>query len=838
MHATDAASNSTSYGRDPFGNLSTVTDPNSNVVRITYDRLGRRINLNDPDLGLATEKVDPPGRTWWSQSANQKAAGTSTTINFDVLDRVTHRLEPDLESYWVFDTSAHGVGQLAEAYTWVAGTNSKNFDRVSSYDALGRPSKVVTSLDASYTTSDAFDAYGRPSTTTHQRGAVSRSFTRSCNAMGFESQLTNESGQILWQETAQDAWGHEKTAIEGALAVTRNYDGHTTNLSNATWSVAASGQERYRETNASYDVLNNLTQRSGRWNFNDPNVATPQASYQDVFSYDTMNRLWTATAWTQPKETFTYDAIGNLTSKTSVANGGLYGYPTGASAVRPHAVQSIATYGSYGYDGNGNLLSAPNSVSATWTSFDMPLVLTKGANSDTFVYGPEHERIKQVRNSGTTLYYAGAMEIEVSGSNVTTKTYWPGGLGVTIDAPAGVKLLWTPADRLGDVRAYIDASGSVVEMLDYDAWGKRRNATGIGTPDTLNGVTDNKGFTGHEMLDNLDLVHMNGRIYDPLIGRFMTPDPLVQSPENSQSYNRYSYVWNNPTNLTDPTGFAATDCPKESICEVKVTTHRDFNSAAIGAKTTTTTTTTTLSNGSKVTVTSIATTNSLGQTTVSEKRSVSGEAKGGNTGSVGYQGLTQVDEMGNPCCGNPMSGDAQKMVGTAAAAATVPVGGSWLASFQLGRLALISLGLIADIQAGSDGLPMGGGFASVEAGSIRGVNAIEGKMNCVNCVVATDATLAGRQASALGGGPFPISVLEKTYGARFGTPTSIGSVSDALSAAGPGARGIVFGSRGAGEVGHVFNGVNQNGVVRYLDGQIGKAASLDGYKSFQLLRTN
>jgi hypothetical protein len=127
--------------------------------------------------------------------------------------------------------------------------------------------------------------------------------------------------------------------------------------------------------------------------------------------------------------------------------------------------------------------------------------------------------------------------------------------------------------------------------------------------------------------------------------------------------------------------------------------------------------------------------------------------------------------------------------------------------------------------------------AAVVAGSIRNVNAIGGKMNCVNCVVATDATLAGRAASALPGGPYRIDTLEKFYGAKFGAPGSINKASEALSAAGPGARGIVFGSRGS-EVGHVFNGVNQNGVVRFLDGQTGKAASLEGFQSFQLLRTN
>lgn len=83
----------------------------------------------------------------------------------------------------------------------------------------------------------------------------------------------------------------------------------------------------------------------------------------------------------------------------------------------------------------------------------------------------------------------------------------------------------------------------------------------------------------------------------------------------------------------------------------------------------------------------------------------------------------------------------------------------------------------AEVQAGS---------IAKEAGSIGNVNAVGGRMNCVNCAIATDATLAGQPASALGGKPFRIDVLEKMFGARFGEPGSIGSVSEALSAAGPG----------------------------------------------------
>jgi RHS repeat-associated protein len=104
----------------------------------------------------------------------------------------------------------------------------------------------------------------------------------------------------------------------------------------------------------------------------------------------------------------------------------------------------------------------------------------------------------------------------------------------------------------------------VVEKLAYDSWGNRRALTTAATPTTLDGVVDNKGYTGHETLDKTDLVHMNGRIYDPLLARFMSADPLIQEPTNGQSYNRYSYVWNNPTNLTDPSGFAALETNAEA----------------------------------------------------------------------------------------------------------------------------------------------------------------------------------------------------------------------------------------------------------------------------------
>jgi RHS repeat-associated protein len=155
--------------------------------------------------------------------------------------------------------------------------------------------------------------------------------------------------------------------------------------------------------------------------------------------------------------------------------------------------------------------------------------------------------------------YAGAQEVETKAGITTVKTYWPNGVGLEIDKTgvSGSQLMWTHADKLGSPVSITDSAGNLAEKLGYDAWGKRRTTDGVSTPDTLDGVVDNKGFTHHEMLDQLDLVHMNGRVYDPWTGRFLSGDPLVQDPVNGQSYNRYSYVVNNPTNLTDPTGFCA-----------------------------------------------------------------------------------------------------------------------------------------------------------------------------------------------------------------------------------------------------------------------------------------
>lgn len=173
----------------------------------------------------------------------------------------------------------------------------------------------------------------------------------------------------------------------------------------------------------------------------------------------------------------------------------------------------------------------------------------------------------QTRKDGSTVIYAGAQEAETVGGGTLVRTYWPLGLGMDIDKPgAATELNWVHKDRLGSAVAITDQSGNLKERLEYDTWGKRRTLEGASTPDTLDGQVDNKGCTGHEMLDLLDLIHMNGRVYDPLAARFLSPDPFINDAANGQSYNRYTYVLNNPTNLVDPSGYE--ECESSSYCSI------------------------------------------------------------------------------------------------------------------------------------------------------------------------------------------------------------------------------------------------------------------------------
>ncbi|CAB5499050.1 Rhs-family protein, partial [Bathymodiolus thermophilus thioautotrophic gill symbiont] len=113
-------------------------------------------------------------------------------------------------------------------------------------------------------------------------------------------------------------------------------------------------------------------------------------------------------------------------------------------------------------------------------------------------------------------------------------------------------------DNLGSIDTITDGQGNIVERMAYTAFGQRRKGDWRASDPLLPIIPalTNRGFTGHEHIDEMGFIHMNGRVYDPQIGRFLSADPHIQDPYNTQSYNRYSYVMNNPLKYTDPSGYS------------------------------------------------------------------------------------------------------------------------------------------------------------------------------------------------------------------------------------------------------------------------------------------
>ena len=174
VDVVDATGGHARFTYDAFGSLTGTIDPNANVITVGYDALGRKTSLNDPDLGLIAYSVDAAGHTWQQVSPVQRKNALAwskpyTRMEFDKLDRMTARYEPDLESHWIYDTAANGIGQLAEAYTGPAQT--KDYQRLHTYEAQGRPATITQKLyDATYLNQIDYDAFGRVAHQTWRRG--------------------------------------------------------------------------------------------------------------------------------------------------------------------------------------------------------------------------------------------------------------------------------------------------------------------------------------------------------------------------------------------------------------------------------------------------------------------------------------------------------------------------------------------------------------------------------------------------------------------------------------------------------------------------------------------
>ncbi len=379
------------------------------------------------------------------------------------------------------------------------------------------------------------------------------------NLSELTEMVNNDDYSYFWIGKDRDSAGRLSEYVYGnGLYTQKVYDG---------------SNGRVKTIKSDYGFNNGFT-RSLEYEYDAENNVKARYDYiqgmKESFIFDRMNRLTlsetegviNSTPYYKKSE-YTYDVNGNMASNSNL---GAYNY-TGVNA-GPHALTGIGS-NSYTYDPNGSLLTGAGKT-VKWSSFNKPTKFTKGTHSVEFTYGPEYNRYKkkEVKDSGTTetFYIDKSYEKIVEGNKTTHKyfMYAEGHLATihvkttenTTELPDETRYLLY--DPLGSVDTITDNRGNIVERMSYEAFGQRREGNWQSAGNVVPAFT-NRGYTGHEHIDEMGFIHMNGRVYDPEIGRFLSADPLIQDPYNTQSFNRYSYCFNNPMRSIDPSGYQSVD---------------------------------------------------------------------------------------------------------------------------------------------------------------------------------------------------------------------------------------------------------------------------------------
>ena len=563
------------FNHDAFGSVLSVTDSLSNTLRTNvyaYGLKAFKTSLTDMDLGSRSYTVDALGEvTAYSDGLSQNFSAT-----FDALSRMTSRTEPDLTTTWTWGTSAgnHNIGKMASiSSVATAGTRSETY----SYDAYGRVTDytIVNPVDGSH----SFDyTYGSttgvlsiltypksasPSTYRvaaglyYQYGILKDIYDNNTpSTIWWQANTMNPRGQIT-EETTEDLSGHPQ------IVINRSFDAVTGWLS--TNQAGVSGGSGLQNESYTYDYVGNVTQRQNN-----------NAGLTENFYYDNLYRLYSSTLNGTTNLQMCYDntggactenvaGMGNITSRSDIAAGAAWTY----DPARKHAVtQAGSSSYTYTYNANGNATSR-NGSTISWTSYNYPSGVGTATESATFDYGADHQRWRMIYSgsSGTeTTYYATPMFEEVVTSSGTDYRHYiyAGGrpvLVVSRTTAGAINVHSLLVDHQGSISSIItDATGTNDVSESFTAYGNRREAsTWSGSPtsaelNTMNGVT-REGYTFQTVLGSMGLNHMNGRIEDAITGRFLSPDPHGIVQTNTQSFNRYGYVNNNPLSFTDPTGF-------------------------------------------------------------------------------------------------------------------------------------------------------------------------------------------------------------------------------------------------------------------------------------------
>ena len=564
------------FSYDPFGSLVKVQDNGSPIntspntlfqASYVYGAGAFQTDVTDMDLDIGTAagqhrhySVDSLGEL----ISLSDARGNTTTFDpYDPLGRPTKRTEPDLTTTWTWGISAasHNIGQLAS----VSANGPQAYSESYAYDSVGRLSNRTiqgNAFDLTYNAIGAINSLTYPTTTNSCRVKLQYGYQN-----GFARTITDASpsaqctltGTVYWTANNQNPLGQITQETLGNNVVTnRVFDNVTGWL--ASIQAGAGGGTALQNQSYLYDLLGNITQRQD-------NAAglTESICYDNVYRLDhtTSTGLCTSPAKLQ----MTYDAMGNITKRSDVAANALWTYST---THKHQVLQAGDAAHTYTFDNNGNAITR-NGSGISWTSYNMPLTINSPGESSTWSYGQDHQKWLQQYSgpsgSESTTYLGDLLEKVIIGTVTDWRHYIVAGgeqVAVYSRKSTGTNTLrYTLEDHQGSPSAILASTANPTAALvkeSFEPYGTRRNpATWTGPPvagdvTTINGIS-RVGYTGQTMLGNMGLIHMNGRVLDSVTGRFLSADPYITEPGNTQNFNRYGYAYNNPLSYIDPSGY-------------------------------------------------------------------------------------------------------------------------------------------------------------------------------------------------------------------------------------------------------------------------------------------
>jgi RHS repeat-associated protein len=579
---------------------------------ISYDIRGRKMTLTSAQAGTHSSRYNGLGEL----VRQSDGRGWVSVHSYDDLGRMTQRNEregsgsssPTFSTNWTYDTGAQCgqriVGKLCTVTTSRANyansfgntPNGLSTESKNTYDQIGRLERSERTMNLSspvvqgdpatgpkrFTTTTFYDSNSRAQQMGTAGGVIFRNNFAAWNGSVYN--VTDPSTvNSYWQANSRHLDGQIKWMNVGgtigtnasAYQTVKTLDGlgriDTIKTGNAT-----SGANVTNVQNANYDIdsFGNLVARSDLPTGGASGAAITMTA-AETYQYDALNRVTGKNNIANSVSTF--DALGNIQTKANQA--GAYTYDATNKRLIDYAGRT------YQYDGDGNVTSdGSGGRTISYTPWNLPWRAARGGNALTWDYDDSHARTIEKSTQHGTTFFAGGYELVVPTDSTTMnpkmieRTYIPSPEGVvgtltrtsigntTTAETVTNKTEYWHKDHLGSLVATTDQTGAITQRFRFDPWGARECLTALGTTTscsasaTTGGATGNgseeRGFTGHEMLDEVGLIHMNGRLYDPEIGRFLQADPIIQEPLNGQNYNRYGYVQNNPLSYTDPTGFS------------------------------------------------------------------------------------------------------------------------------------------------------------------------------------------------------------------------------------------------------------------------------------------